>query len=163
MENLKHSFFASFIALTIVLIGPIPLRVRGQPISPPSKHQLTGILLEGNPKDLAVTALKDYSAQRTTAELEVMADSKGGPRFYTRQIQAVLADSAKIGEVNLVLEKIQGRIVWSMHRNRVITIQIAHSRNPLDSLNKALSTLNASTAFSNASRSSLPSPLSPPR
>lgn len=104
-----------------------------------------GILLPGMPGSLAVNAIPRYRAVRTASDLAIAIDEKGR-RYYRSQLQAVINDGATVEQVNSALLASGARLVWSMFRNPVVSLQVPEPAS-IAALRQMADALEATPAF----------------
>ncbi len=94
-----------------------------------------GILLRGNDAQKAIDVITDYALEGANDE----GDSKEptDDTAVSRRISITVKNSATVGQVNSLLNKIRARIIWSAKGSPNIEIRIPESKDP----NKAQSTL----------------------
>lgn len=116
-----------------------------------------GIVLPGAPGASAVDAIPEYEAARTAADLAIAADGGGNMTFYRTQLQAVIAPNATVGQVNAGLASAGARLVWSMRKNRVVTLQVPDPGS-LEALDRIAAALASQPGFDSVSVYFLPVP-----
>lgn len=109
-----------------------------------------GILLPGAPDSSAVDAIPEYKAARTEADLATGIKAGGSMKYYLTQLQAIIADDATVGQVNSALSGAGARLVWSMRKNRAVTIQVA-DQGSLAALQQKAAALALQPAFDHVS------------
>lgn len=82
-----------------------------------------GILLPGDPNDLASNHLQTYTAPRTDEDLRTI-EVPGDATYYRTQIYAAIARGATVGQVNNALNAVGGRIGFIESNSPVVTIQV---------------------------------------
>ncbi len=82
-----------------------------------------GVLLEGDPSSSAVDALYDFDTGQGVPASEISTDSFG-TRVARTEFEVELSDDATVGEVNALLESIDGLIVSMLAGPPFVVIQI---------------------------------------
>ncbi|GGX73862.1 S8 family serine peptidase [Massilia dura] len=125
-------------------------------ISPPDP-EVPGILLPGIAETKAIDAVPEYEATRTATDLATAQATPDSPLYYNSQLQAVISSIATVADVNRALATVGARIVWSMERNRVVTLQIPKQAN-LSALQAVAKQLEETNAFESVSVYFIPEP-----
>ncbi len=146
---------ATFFLSTLFIVFVLTLQAGSTAYGDPAVVLVPGILLSGAPTDSAVNGMRDFSAPRTAADVVTVSDSSSGMTFYRSQLSANISPTATVGEVNAALSGVGARVVFSLLKNPVVTIQ-APMPSSLAELQVIVERLRATGAFSSVVTVAIP-------
>ena len=103
----------------------ITISIEGIPSGPPR------VLLEGAPESPALEAIYDYYDGDYTSDDEIILDSHGN-KIDGSNLEIALSQSAKIGEVNALLETVDATIIAMQEKVGLLVVKIPTPENMED-------------------------------